>query len=95
MPDEVVVANLSEIVAKVFPFFDNSRKSRDSAAAMSCIASLADFVIKCKLGDFKEVFREVVVTDVLVSLVIFFSISSVFQVYFKLSNTVQGALCSV
>ena len=68
LPDEVVVANLTEIVGKVFPFFDSSRKPRDSAAAMNCLGNLADFVMKCSLGDFKEVFRELVSTDVIVSL---------------------------
>jgi hypothetical protein len=68
LPDEVVVANLTEIVGKVFPFFDGSRKPRDSAAAMYCLGNLADFVMKCSLGDFKEVFRELISTDVIVSL---------------------------
>jgi hypothetical protein len=60
LPDEVVVANLTEIVGKIFPFFDNARRPADSAAAMACLASLAEFVAKCPLADFKDVFRDLV-----------------------------------
>ena len=70
LPDEVVVANLSEIVGKIFPFFDNARKVADSAAAMNCLASLSDFVIKCCLADFKDIFRDLVSNDVIVSLIL-------------------------
>lgn len=70
LPDEVVAANLSEVVGKVQPFIDNSRKDKDSAAAIYCIGSLADFVLTCQMADFKEIFLELVNTGVLVSLLL-------------------------
>ena len=70
LPDEVVVANLSEIVSKIYPFFDNSRRPIDSTAAMACLESVSRFVCKCPLADFKEVFRDLVNTDVVVSLLL-------------------------
>ena len=45
IPLEVVSKNARQIVMKIFPFFDNCRKRRDSAASMECFASLAQFTL--------------------------------------------------
>jgi hypothetical protein len=50
LPEEVVVANLTEIIGKVFPFFDNSRNPSDSAAAMTCVGNLSEFVSRCRFN---------------------------------------------
>ena len=45
MPLQAVNKKIRDIVLKIFPFFDGGRKRKDSAAAMQCFASLAQFVL--------------------------------------------------
>ena len=46
---KLIKTRVSDIVSKVFPFFDGGRKRRDGAAAIRCFVELAKFTIEdCK-----------------------------------------------
>ena len=45
LPLEVTKNKSRQVVMKTFPFFDSCRKRKDSAAAMDCFASLAQFIL--------------------------------------------------